>query len=78
MKILIPLIHSVIFAACSATQSQTITTVQTIPSCINDKIESFKKEIKQNPVRSITEYTYKGKKVYYIPGPCCDQFSDVF
>lgn len=78
MKILLPLIQSVIFAACSATQSQTVNVVQNIPACINDKIQAFKKETKQNPPRSITEYTYKGSKVYYIPGPCCDQFSSVF
>ena len=56
----LPLIQSVIFLACSATQSQT--TVQNVPSCINNKIESFKKEPKQNPPRSVTEYTYKGKR----------------
>ncbi len=78
MKILLPLIQSVFFAACSATQSQTLDAVQNIPSCINDKIQSFKNEPKQNPPRSVTEYTYKGSKVYYIPGPCCDQFSEVF
>ncbi|MEO6454403.1 MAG: hypothetical protein ABIN97_10040 [Ginsengibacter sp.] len=78
MKILLPLIQSLIFAACSATQSQVLTAVQNPPSCINDKIEFFKKEPKQNPPRSVTEYTYKGHKVYYIPAPCCDQYSTVF
>lgn len=78
MKILLSLICVAFFTACSTTQSQTLNTVQGIPKCINDKIESFKKEAKQNPPRSVIEYTYKGEKVYYIPPPCCDQFSDVF
>jgi hypothetical protein len=77
MKMLILLIHTVIFAACSATQSQSKHSIQNIPPCINEKIESFKKEPKQNPVRSVTEFTYNGMKVYYITAPCCDQFSDV-
>ena len=79
MKIATLIILSVIIATCSTTQSNTAiqNKKQDIPSCINDKIESFKKEPKQNPPRSITEYTYKGRKVYYISAPCCDQFSDV-
>lgn len=77
MKIILLLIHSAALAACSATQSQTQNSLQKIPVCINEKIESFKKEPKQNPPRSVTEYTYRGKKVYYITSPCCDQFSDV-
>ena len=49
-----------------------------MPSCLNNKIQFFKKEPKQNPPRSITQYNCKGNKVYYIPAPCCDQYSDVF
>ncbi len=49
-----------------------------LSSCINNKIENFKSDSVQNPPRTITEYNYKGSKVYYIPGPCCDQYSDVF
>ena len=74
---LLPLIQFIAFTACSTTQSQTQNTVQNFPACINDKIESFKKAPKSNPPRSVTEYTYKGKKVYYITAPCCDQFSEV-
>ncbi len=54
------------------------TNTQNLSSCINNKIEAFKSDSVQNPPRTITEYTYKGSKVYYIPGPCCDQYSDVF
>ena len=62
-----------VFLSCNATKSS----IQNIPPCIGDKIQSFKKEQKQNPPRSITQYNYKGRKVYYIPALCCDQFSEV-
>lgn len=73
MKIIIACL-SVVFTACSANKN----VEQNLSSCINNKIENFKKDSLQNPPRTITEYTYKGSKVYYIPGPCCDQYSDVF
>ena len=41
-------------------------------------IKKFSSEEKTNPPRKIYSYTYKGKKVYYVPGPCCDNFSDLY
>lgn len=49
-----------------------------IPVCINDLIVRFENEEKQNPPRSIYQYTYKGKTVYYVPAICCDFFSDLY
>lgn len=65
---ILPLSFLSVLLSCSVAKNQ----LQNVPSCITDKIQSFKKEPKQNPPRSITEYTYKGRKVYYIPAPCCD------
>jgi hypothetical protein len=49
-----------------------------LPTCIKNKIDSFKlKEAHEKPQR-VVEYTYKGKKVYYIVMPCCDFFSEVY
>lgn len=49
-----------------------------IPTCIKNKIDSFKmKEAHEKPQRVI-EYTYKGKKVYYVVMPCCDFFNEVY
>ena len=49
-----------------------------IPSCIKNKIDSFKlKEAHEKPQRVI-EYVYKGKKVYYVVMPCCDFFNEVY
>lgn len=49
-----------------------------VPACIKNKIDSFKlKEAHERPQRVI-EYTYKGKKVYYVVMPCCDFFNEVY
>lgn len=49
-----------------------------VPNCIKKKIDSFRlKEPHERP-QSVTEYTYKGKKVYYVMMPCCDFFNEVY
>jgi len=49
-----------------------------LPGCIKNKIDSFKrKEVHERPQR-VVEYSYKGKKVYYVVMPCCDFFSEVY
>ncbi|MFM6926693.1 MAG: DUF6970 domain-containing protein [Ferruginibacter sp.] len=49
-----------------------------VPACIKNKIDSFKlKEAHEKPQRVI-EYSYKGKKVYYVVMPCCDFFNEVY
>ena len=49
-----------------------------MPTCIKNKIDSFKlKEAHEKPQR-VLEYMYKGKKVYYVVMPCCDFFNEVY
>ena len=49
-----------------------------MPTCIKNKIDSFKlKEAHEKPQR-VLEYVYKGKKVYYVVMPCCDFFNEVY
>ncbi|MEP7163230.1 MAG: hypothetical protein ABI741_00975 [Ferruginibacter sp.] len=48
------------------------------PACIRDLVKKFKAEEKQNPARSVFRYTYKERKVYYVPAICCDFFSDLY
>jgi hypothetical protein len=49
-----------------------------VPTCIKNKIDSFKvKEAHEKPQRVI-EYMYKGKKVYYVVMPCCDFYNEVY
>lgn len=52
--------------------------MENIPECIQDKIDVFKSLPKGNPPQSIIEYTYKGKRVFYVPPQCCDQYSYLF
>lgn len=49
-----------------------------LPKCIKNKIDSFKlKEAHERP-QKVTEYSYNGKKVYYITMPCCDFYNEVY
>jgi len=49
-----------------------------LPKCIKAKIDSFKKKEAHEKPQRVVEYTYKGKKVYYVVMPCCDFFSEVY
>jgi len=49
-----------------------------IPSCIREKINKFKGMQSHEQPQRVIEYTYKGKKVYYIAMPCCDFFNEVY
>ena len=49
-----------------------------LPVCVRALVEKFQSEPVTNPPRSIYRYTYMGKKVYYVPAICCDQFSDLY
>ena len=50
----------------------------TIPACIQQKIDVIKKEPKWNPPAEVNEYTYNGKKVYLFSSPCCDQYNNLY
>lgn len=43
-----------------------------VPDCVKEIIQEIKSEPISNPPRSIWQYEYKGKVVYYIPPMCCD------
>ena len=49
-----------------------------LPVCILQKITAFKKQEKFAQPQSVYEYVYKGKKVYYITLPCCDNFNELY
>ena len=72
MRIIIQLLICLFFCSCTKTH------LQDVPECIENKIAVFKRQPKGNPPKSITQYNYQDKPVYYIPGQCCDQYSDVF
>jgi len=52
--------------------------LQTLPVAIQKRIDSYKKMDKSEQPRSVIEYVYKGKKVYYVNMHCCDFFNEVY
>lgn len=49
-----------------------------VPSCIQQKIDSIRKEPKWNPPAEVNEYTYEGKQVFLFSSPCCDQYNNLY
>ena len=49
-----------------------------VPKCIRTKIDSFKVAQKHEQPQQVTEYVYKGKKVYYVTLHCCDFFNELY
>ena len=52
--------------------------IAAIPTCIKNKVDSFKVAQKHEQPQKVVEYQYKGKKVYYVVMPCCDFFNEVY
>lgn len=46
-----------------------------IPSCIRQIIDSVSKEEQAIAPMQIDEYLYKGKTVYLVIAPCCDNYN---
>ena len=49
-----------------------------LPACINQKIEQIKKEPVWNPPAEVNEYVYQDKHVFLFSSNCCDQFNVVY
>ena len=49
-----------------------------LPACIQQKIDAIKKEPRWNPPAEVHQYTYNGQTVYYFSSDCCDQFNTVY
>jgi hypothetical protein len=49
-----------------------------IPGCIQQKIDQIKKEPKWNPPAEVHEYSYNGKRVFYFSSNCCDRYNEVY
>ncbi len=49
-----------------------------LPVCVKVLIEKMKSVPVTNPPRKIYSYTYMGKKVFYVPAVCCDNFNDLY
>jgi hypothetical protein len=62
-------------AVVSKTETDSLTS---LPVCIKAMIEKMKTEPVTNPPSKLYSYTFKNKTVYYYPGVCCDNFSDLY
>lgn len=49
-----------------------------LPSCIEQKIETLKKEAVWNPPAKIYRYNYQNQYVYFFPQRCCDIPSELY
>lgn len=65
-----------VIATCSSFQKKKAASAT--PPCIKQKIAAYKKMQQHDRPQSITEYEYKGKKVYYVKMPCCDFFNELY
>jgi len=45
---------------------------ETIPECIEQKIEASKNHTMQFPLEQVDEYEYNGNRVYFCISGCCD------
>ena len=52
--------------------------VDSLPVCVKVLIEKMKSEPVTNPPGRIYSFKYMGKKVFYVPAVCCDNFSDLY
>lgn len=50
-------------------------TINDIPSCIQQKIDSIKTQPRWNPPAEVNEYNYNGKRVFLFSSDCCDFYN---
>lgn len=60
-----------------AYQKCNATTVDTIPSCIQARIEEIKKQPRWSPPAQVEEYRFEGKRVFLFSSNCCDQYNEL-
>lgn len=65
----------ILFISCAGNKSNRISGM---PTCLDTKIKQMKSDPRQSPPQSVTQYDYKGKTVFYVVMPCCDQFNIVY
>ena len=72
-----------LFAACvlilfSCASARINKSSNAMPSCLSSKIEIMKNDPSQGEPSSISQYSYKGKTVYYVASACCDKYNIVY
>ena len=62
-----------LFSSCNKSDE-----TDTIPSCINAKIEILQTTAIQNPPASVWKWNVDGTSYYYITSNCCDQYNYLY
>ena len=81
MKIILLLLSFTVLASETCDKKKKTSTSpeeQSIPTCIQAKIDSIKKLPRFNPPAEVNEYVYKDKRVFFFSSDCCDQFNLLF
>ncbi|MEO6683996.1 MAG: hypothetical protein ABIN48_14325 [Ginsengibacter sp.] len=65
-----------VILSCNSTNKFAVSTE--VPICLQEKIKLMSEDISEGMPVSLTEFTYHGKKVYYLVAPCCDKYNIVF
>lgn len=82
MKIILLLLSFTVLASetCDKKKktSSTSPEEQSIPTCIQAKIDSIKNLPRFNPPAEVNEYVYKDKRVFLFSSNCCDNFNLLF
>lgn len=64
------------YQKCGNNSKTTAMTTDSIPACVQARIDEIKKGPKQNPPTTVEEYNYNGKRVFLFSAPCCDQYNE--
>lgn len=56
--------------------SKTAAASNSLPACVQARIDSLKIAPKQNPPATVEEYKYNGQRVFLFSAPCCDQYNE--
>ncbi len=49
-----------------------------MPACLREIIKTMSEDISEGKPLSVTQFKYKGQKVYYLVSPCCDKYNIVY
>jgi hypothetical protein len=49
-----------------------------VPACVRRMIDEGNSKTPSNAPTQVSEYLYKGKKVYLTTAPCCDQYNGLY
>ena len=64
------IISTLIFGSCDSDES--------VPTCIQEKIQKIKSEPVRNPPAMVMRYSYRNQEVFYFTAYCCDFPSELF